>query len=262
MDFQEVAGLEEIGMSGKRLRVAFASFLLLLLGAASLQPGGAAEPACLEFSFLAVPGRATPQAWEPLTFPKISRHTVYTVVEEAGKTSLRAQADASASALVREIEVNPREYPILLWSWKVENTIEKGDETKKEGDDYAARVYVNFRYDPEKASLWERTQYGIARTLYGGYPPKGALNYIWANKLSAGKSIDNAYTARAKMVAVQSGTAKVGQWVNEKRNLYQDYRAVFGEEPPVVIGLAVMTDTDNTGEKAVAYYRDISLCRG
>lgn len=249
-------------MPGTRFKFALDFLLLCLLTAASLQPGGAAEPACLEFPFVADPGGGPPQGWKPLTFPKISRHTVYALEEESGKTSLRAQADASASALVHEIEVNPREYPVLLWSWKVENIIDKGDETKKEGDDYTARVYVNFRYDPEKASLWERTQYGIARAVYGSYPPKGALNYIWANKLPVGKSIDNAYTARAKMVAIESGRARVGQWVSEKRNLYQDYRALFGEEPPAVIGLAVMTDTDNTGEKAVAYYRDISLCRG
>jgi hypothetical protein len=256
-----VARLEKIGKPEKRLAVAPASLLLGLWMAASLQAGAAAEPACLEFPFSTEAGAGSPQAWKPLTFPKISRHTVYSVEEEAGKASLRAAADASASALVREIEVNPREYPVLLWSWKVENIIENGDETKKEGDDYAARVYVNFRYDPEMASLWERAQYGIARALYGSYPPKGALNYIWANKLAAGKSIDNAYTARAKMLAVQSGKEKVGQWVSEKRNLYQDYRALFGEEPPAIIGLAVMTDTDNTGEKAVAYYRDIFLCR-
>jgi hypothetical protein len=243
------------------IRVAIASLLILFLTAASLRPGAAAERACREFPFADEAGGA-PQSWKPLTFPKISRQTVYTVEEEAGKPSLRAQADASASALIREIEVNPKEYPILLWSWKVENIVAKGDETKKEGDDYAARVYVNFRYDPGNASLWERTQYGVARALYGSYPPKGALNYIWANKLPAGQSIDNAYTSRAKMVAVESGAAKVGQWLSERRNLYQDYRALFGEEPPAVIGLAVMTDTDNTGEKAVAYYREISLCRG
>jgi hypothetical protein len=249
-------------MPANRLTVPLACSLFFLLTGALFRPDGAAEPACLEFPFVADPGAASLQGWKPLTFPKIPRHTVYTVEEESGKTRLRAQADASASALVREIEVNPRKYPILLWSWKVENIIEKGDETKKDGDDYAARVYVNFHYDPEKASLWERAQYGIARAVYGSYPPKGALNYIWANKLPMGKSIDNAYTARAKMIAVQSGRAKVGQWASEKRNLYQDYRALFGEEPPAVVGLAVMTDTDNTGEKAVANYRDISLCRG
>jgi hypothetical protein len=237
------------------------ALLALLLAAPSLAPGRAGAPVCLEFPFSADPGAASGEGWKPLTFAKISRHTAYSVGQESGKTRLRAQADASASALVREIEVDPRQYPVLLWSWKVENIIEKGDETKKEGDDYAARVYVNFRYDPETASFWEKTQYGIARAIYGVYPPRGALNYIWANRLPAGKSIDNAYTARAKMIAVESGGAKIGQWVSEERNLYRDYRTLFGEEPPAVIGLAVMTDTDNTGDRAVAYYRDISLCR-
>ncbi|MBI4526639.1 MAG: DUF3047 domain-containing protein [Deltaproteobacteria bacterium] len=135
----------------------------------------------------------------------------------------------------------------------------RGD--KKEGDYYATRVYVNFLYDPEKASPRERTQYGTARTLYGKYPPKAAINYVWANKLPKGKGIDNAYTSRARMIAVESGSEKAGKWVKEERNIYKDYLTLFGEEPPKAMGVAIMTDTDDTKERAVAHYADISLCR-
>lgn len=202
-----------------------------------------------------------PRDWKPLTFPKISRHTTYKIEGESGRFWVKAESDASASALIKEVEIDPKAYPILRWSWKVENTIQRGDERKKEGDDYAARIYVNFRYDPEKSSLWEKTRYGLAYAIYGNYPPKGAINYIWANKLPRGQAIANAYTSRAKMVAVESGTEKVGQWVSEERNIYQDYRLLFGGEPPPVIGIAVMTDTDNTGETAIAHYGEISFCR-
>lgn len=203
-----------------------------------------------------------PQGWKPLTFKKIPRHTVYKVESGAGGFWIRAESNASASALIRELEFNPRAHPVLRWRWKVENVIQKGDEKKKEGDDYAARVYVNFRYDPTKASLWERTEYGVAYAIYGSYPPKAALSYIWANQLLQGRAVDSAYTSRAKMIAVESGAGKVARWVSEERNIHQDYVSLFGEEPPPAIGVAIMTDTDNTQEKAAAYYADISFCKG
>ncbi|MBI4487581.1 MAG: DUF3047 domain-containing protein [Deltaproteobacteria bacterium] len=217
---------------------------------------------CLILSLAPDNPTGLPRGWKPLTFPKISRHTTYKVEGEAGRFWVKAESDASASALVREVQIDPRVYPILRWRWKVENIIQKGDERKKEGDDYAARIYVNFLYDPQKASLWERTRYGLWYAIYGSYPPKAALNYIWANKLPQGKVIDNAYTSRAKMVAIETGSEKIGAWVREERNIYRDYIGFFGEEPPQVIGVAIMTDTDNTGEKAVAYYGEISFCEG
>lgn len=219
-----------------------------------------ASESCLDLSFKPAGPDRLPRSWKPLTFPKIDRHTSYTL-EGNGKTFwIKAESRNAASALVREVRVNPKVHPILRWRWRVENVIQKGDERKKEGDDYAARVYVNFRYDPEKASPWERAKYALAYGIYGHYPPKGALNYIWANKLERGQVVDSAYTSRSKMIAVESGPEKIGAWVTEERNIYRDYMSYFGEEPPDVIAIAIMTDTDNTGEEAVAYYADLSLC--
>ena len=86
-----------------------------------------------------------------------------------------------------------------------------------------------------------------------------AINYIWANRLPAGESLPNAYTSNAVMVAVESGNDKAGTWVREERNIYEDYRALFGKEPPDLGAVAIMTDTDNTGEEATAWYGDITL---
>jgi hypothetical protein len=59
------------------------------------------------------------------------------------------------------------------------------------------------------------------------------------------------------MIVVQSGAQRIGAWVEEERNVYQDYKVAFGEEPPLINGVAIMSDTDNTRERAVAYYGDI-----
>jgi hypothetical protein len=86
-----------------------------------------------------------------------------------------------------------------------------------------------------------------------------AINYIWANRLPQGESLPNAFTSNAVMVAVESGDGKAGTWVTEERNVYEDYRALFGEDPPAIDAIALMTDTDNTGGEAEAYYGDIFL---
>jgi len=174
--------------------------------------------------------------WKEKSFKGSTR---YEVVQEDGERCIRATSDASASALYYEIDYDPREYPLLTWRWKVNNILAKGDELKKEGDDYAARVYVVF-----PSALFWRTK---------------AINYIWANKLAAGQAVPNPFTSNACMIAVQSGQTHVGQWLEEKRNLLEDYRKCFGEDTPKAGAVAIMTDTDNTGEKAVAWYGPIRL---
>jgi len=202
-------------------------------------------------------GKPLPEAWKPLTFTKIEKHTLYTLVKDEGTTVIRAVANASASGLIREIRIDPREYPIVHWRWKADNLLQKGDVHRKEGDDYPARIYIAFEYDGSKLGFFERAKFETAKLFYGKYPPLGAINYIWESKAPKGTIVPNPFTDRVKMIVVESGGAKLNRWVNEKRDLYQDYKKAFGEESPPVSGVAIMTDTDNTGESATAYYGDI-----
>ena len=210
------------------------------------------------FSATKTPG-ALPAGWQELTFKKIQNHTRYSVVQEGDNAVLKAESDRSASGLLKEVSASAKTYPVLAWRWKVERVLKTADAQKKSGDDFAARVYVAFKYDPESAGAWERAKYGAAKKLYGKYPPKGALNYVWDNRLPAGSRFNNPYSDRAKMIVVRSGPEKAGQWVSEEADVYSDYRALFGEEPPEIAFIAVMCDTDNTGESATAYFDDIVL---
>jgi hypothetical protein len=231
----------------------------LLLGPGALAAGAlAAEPLRLAFTPPATPG-APPPGWEALTFPRVARPTRYTLVREGEGFVLRAESLAAASALYRPLDLDPTVYRVLSWRWKVEGVLERSDPRRKSGDDYAARVYVAFRYDPAGASAWERARYGALRLFYGRYPPGLALNYVWESRLPVGTVLDNAYSSRAKMVVARSGAAEAGRWVTERRDLYADYRRIVGGEPPRIEGVAVMTDTDDTGERAVAYYDAITL---
>ena len=202
---------------------------------------------------------ALPDGWEVLTFKKVARSTRYRVVRDGDGWVLKAESDAAASALYRPLDLDPLAYPRLTWRWKIENVLVKADARKREGDDYPARVYVAFRYDPARATAWEKTKYGAYRLVYGSYPPVAVLNYIWDNRLPPGTALDNAYTDRARMIVVRSGQAEIGRWLTETRNVLDDYRRLFGGEPPRIAGIAVMTDTDDTGERAVAWYDGLAF---
>lgn len=177
-------------------------------------------------------------AWTPKIFEGTTR---YSVVEVGQGHALKAESQASASGLVRKVSYDPAEYPVLSWRWKIDRTIAKGDEHTKSGDDYAARIYVVF---PHWFFLKTRS-----------------LNYIWANHLPENDIIANAYTGNAMMIAASSGPAKAGRWVKVRRNIVDDFRRAFGEDPPAVGAIAVMTDTDNTGETTTGWYDDIRVSR-
>ena len=202
-------------------------------------------------------GNTLPAGWRPLTFKKIERHTAYALVQDGNEVVIKAVAESSASGLVRAIKINPKKYPIAQWRWKVTNILKKGDVQRKEGDDYPSRIYITFEYDPSRLGFFDKVKYEAIRLLYGEYPPIGAINYIWESKAPRGTMVPNPYTERVIMIVVESGEEKLSQWVSEERNLYEDYKKAFGKEPPMISGVAIMTDTDNTGEIATAYYGDI-----
>ena len=200
-----------------------------------------------------------PTGWEPLHFKNIPAHTGYRLVRDQGVTVVEANSRASASGLIRKISINPHDYPILAWKWKAADIYAKGDVTKKEGDDYPARIYITFAYDADKVNLWERVKFNAIKLVYGEYPPINSINYIWASKSPQQQITPNPYTDRVMMIAIESGPARLHQWISEERNIVSDYRQAFGTEPPAISGIAIMTDSDNTGESATAWYGDIVL---
>jgi len=204
-------------------------------------------------------GSDFPSAWKPLTFKKVKQHTRYSLVADNGVVVVKAASNSSASGLIRKVEIDPKIYPIVTWRWKVTKIYEKGDVTKKKGDDYPARIYITLKYDPSKAGFLKKMKYETVKTLYGEYPPVAVLNYIWASNAPEGTIVPSPYTDRDMMIAVESGGQKLNSWVEEERNIYQDYKKAYGEEPPLISGVAIMTDSDNTKESAVSYFGDITF---
>lgn len=173
--------------------------------------------------------------WKPKMF---SGSTHYAFTNENGRTALRAQSNATASGLYREVSIELGKTPILNWTWKTGNILAGADERTRAGDDYPARVYVIF----SGGMMFWRTR---------------AINYVWSSGRPVGSGWPNAFTGNAYMIAIESGAERVGRWVGERRDVLADYRQAFGEEPGRVDAVAIMTDTDNTGTTATAWYGDI-----
>ena len=239
--------------------VSIAFFFLVVANLGEPNRSQAESPATIEVGVFSAgtPDGPWPNGWKPLTFPKIPQHTHYSLVKDGERIVVKAASQASSSGLTREIRIDPKEYPIIQWQWKVSNILKAGDVAKKEGDDYPARIYVSFQYDSQKVGFFGKAKYEAAKLIYGQYPPLGAINYIWESRAPVGTTVPNPYTDQVHMIVVESGSTKLNTWITEERNVYEDYQRAFGEDPPVISGVAIMTDTDNTGESAMAYYGDI-----
>ena len=205
------------------------------------------------------PATGIPDAWKPLKFPKIPIQTDYRPVSIDGRVVIEARSRGGASGLVHKLNVDPKDFPWLSWQWRVDRALEESDVTTKAGDDCAARIYVAFKFDGHQKSWWERFKHGTKRVFAGEEIPGSAIVYAWASGIEAGSIIDSPYTDQSKLIAVQSGNALKGQWVRERRNIVDDYLTAYGDAPPAIMGIAIMTDTDNTGTETTAYYGDIRL---
>jgi Protein of unknown function (DUF3047) len=207
-------------------------------------------------------GATAPGGWSVQPLPKVERKTRYDLIANDGTIVLRARSDNAAASLKHSLYADPARTPILRWHWRTERVLQGSDITTKEGDDYAARLYVFFDRDPETLTLKERTLLKVGRMRYGNDLPAAALCYVWDNRQPVGTIVPNAYTQFVAMVVVNSGTADVGRWVSLRRNVAEDYRRAFGSEAPQITGVAVSVDTDNTGESAVTYFGDIEFIAG
>ncbi len=233
---------------------------VLLAGACVLATGaGAADDAPVQvrpFSAMAA-GAAIEPPWQHQPLPGVERENRFDLVGADGHTVLRVRSAAAASTLTHPLALDPAQTPRLSWRWQVSNALAGSDFTRKAGDDYAARVYVLFDYPVARLALADRVKITLGRTLYGASLPTAAIAYVWGTAQAVGATGPNPYTDRVQMIVVDSGPAQAGQWRAVERDLVADFRAVFGEEVPPVVGIAVSADTDNTGEAVTALFGDL-----
>jgi hypothetical protein len=199
----------------------------------------------------------TLEPWQIARFDKKIPATEFQWIHWQGYTALEAKANNSMALMARPVEIDLEKYPILCWQWWVDDTIEKADLNTKQGDDYAARLYLTFKLPEELISWGLSVKLSLARSIYGDQVPEAAINYVWDNKHPIGTSKPNAYTEQAQMMVLQSGNTLSKQWVKQQRNVLQDLTQLFKAPKAKLIQIALASDGDNTHSQARALFTDL-----
>jgi Protein of unknown function (DUF3047) len=197
--------------------------------------------------------------WPTVLLSASKQPTEYTLVADEGVTVLRASAHGSASILAWRADFDTRAYPMLSWRWKVMQPIAGADTRARRTEDSPARVMVSFSGNASSLRASDRAAGALAEAISGHALPYAVLMYIWGAKVAPESTTVSALTSRIRMIAVSSDEEGAGRWQSYRRNLAEDYRRIFGEEPGRVTAIELMTDTDNTGGVAETFYGDLSI---
>lgn len=194
-----------------------------------------------------------PLQWKHLRFPG-KRPNDYRFERLDGREALRVQATSSTSMLRKDVRIAPEQLHNLQFSWKVPALIPTADMTVGERSDSPVRLVLAFDGDRSKFSARDAMLSELANALTGEPMPYATLMYVWDNHQAVGTVLHNKRTGRIRKLVLESGPAHVGQWRDYLRDVRADFRAAFGEEPGALLGIGIMTDTDNTRSRAQAWY--------
>ena len=232
-----------------RIVCALAIAAMALAGPLSRQSAGAAEIP------LATPGSGD---WQPLVFRGIATQTRYTLESFEGVEVARAESNCGASGLVLRLDaIHIEQTPLLSWRWRVDRGLDLLEEQTKAEDDFAARVYMMFELDKDRASTLKKLRHRLAKLIYGETIPGSALNFVWTSRLPAGTVWDNPFEPNAKMIALAQGT-NTG-WRTETVDVAARYRELFDAPIPPLLGLAIMSDSDNSCQRTEARFADFKF---
>lgn len=206
-----------------------------------------------------VAGQSTPRGWEPWIVAPWKAKTEYLVDRLDGVKALRARADSSASGLSVPLDVDPSIRRFIEWRWRIESSIAGADNAHRHKEDAPVRLMLAFDGDKSRLPVKDLMFFEQVQLLTRREMPYATLMYIWADAHPVGTIIRNPSTDRVRMIAVASGDEGARRWQRFRRDIVADYEAAFGEKPGRLVGLAIMTDSDNTKQSVTAWYDDIHL---
>lgn len=197
-------------------------------------------------------------AWEQVRIPgKVA--TQYSVVKVSNRSTLKATAQSSASMLRKDLRIEPPQLGQLGFSWQVQSLIERADMALRDQDDSPVRLVLAFDGDRNRFSAKNAMLSELSHAVTGQPMPYATLMYVWCNKRPVGSVIENPRTDRIRKMVIESGEGRLGQWLSYERNIRADFEKAFGEPPGALIGIGLMTDSDNTRSHAQAWYGAIQL---
>jgi hypothetical protein len=246
------------------MRITAFSVVILLAGCAAAPVAEAPAAAITPFSASAS-GSALPKGWQPLIINRTKTRTEYRLERdpETKTIVLHAMADAAASGLRQRLDIDSSAWPVVRWRWRVVDLIVGADNQDRYSEDSPVRLMLFFDGDRSTLPISEQILMETARLLTGHELPFSTLMYIWENRLPVGAVLPNSFTSQVKMIVAGSGPdGRLGQWKVFEHNYVEDYRRAFRRPPGRLVGVGIMTDTDNTGERIEAFYGDIELKPG
>jgi len=202
-----------------------------------------------------------PKGWNFYRIAPYKKNTVYRLENYQGKTVLSANSKTSASGLAVKLRPRQANNLWLQWEWKALSPIPEADNADRYSDDAPLRILVAFDGNKSKLPLKEKMNFEMANLISGQEMPYATLMYIWSGKSPIDTIVNSAHTSRIKMIVVDSGWNNLNEWHKHQRDLTADYKQAYGEAPGEVIGIALLTDTDNTKSETRAIYGDIELVR-
>ncbi len=200
-----------------------------------------------------------PLQWRPLVIFRTKKPTEYRLVPEQGISVLHAYANEASSGLMQHVNLDPLTQPWLHWKWKIGRSVNTLDQQKKATEDSPARVILGFDGDKEVLPFADQIMFETAKIFTGHDFPYATLMYVWDRHTPIGTIMPSYRSGRIKMIVVANEEAGIGTWQIFHRNIVDDFKAAFGERPGQLIGVGVLTDTDNLGETVEAWYGDIGL---
>jgi hypothetical protein len=187
--------------------------------------------------------------------------THFNYVRKDGRHAMAVTSRASASMVRRALRIEPAELGSVRFSWRVPDLIAQADMALREADDSPVRIVLAFEGDRSKFSSKNAMLSELANALTGEPMPYATLMYVWCNTRAPGTVIINPRTDRIRKLVVESGAGKLHQWVDYERNIRADYEKAFGEAPGALVGIGIMTDSDNTKSSTKAWYGPVTLDR-
>jgi hypothetical protein len=198
--------------------------------------------------------------WQHQHFPG-KRASEYQAVTHEGRHALLASAESAASMLRQALNVPPSELSQLQFSWQVPALIAHADMALRDADDSPVRLVMVFDGDRSKFSMKNAMLSELAQTMTGEPMPYATLMYVWCNTRAPGTVIINPRTDRIRKLVVESGKRRLNQWLDYQRDIAADFEQAFGEPPGALLGVGLMTDTDNTRSNAHAWYGPVTLIK-
>ena len=238
----------------KIIAIAFSSATSLLMGCSSIKNE---RPVSVQSSNLFWQPEAQ-AGWEQVKLPG-KRDTHYSLVTLNGQNTLKANALSSASMLRKKIRIEPDALNSLLFSWQVSELMATADMAKRDQDDSPVRIVLAFEGDRKKFSMKNAMLSELSHAVTGEPMPYATLMYVWCNRRPVNAVIENPRTDRIRKIVVKSGTERLNQWLLYERNIRIDYENAFGEAPGALIGIGLMTNSDNTQSQVQAWYGAIQL---